>query len=127
MKSYTMDQGIKVFQYGEPLETQIIQGQKTPADLAGLLITFSEGRSKLVFPLEAEAVLYGLGGNLGGMNKRGRVYDSYCTDEPNHTEDKTALYGAHNFFIISGARSCGYFIDFPARIKYDAGFLRPTG
>ncbi len=46
--------------------------------------------------------IYGLGENIRGINKRGWIYESNCTDVPNHTEEKRALYGAHNFLIVDG-------------------------
>ena len=49
--------------------------------------------------------IYGLGEQVRGINKRGWIYESYCKDDPNHTEDKHGLYGAHNFFIIKGISS----------------------
>lgn len=75
-------------------------------------------------PLEAEDFVFGLGQNLGGINKRGRRYISYCTDDPHHTEDKEALYAAHNVLFIR--RACGettlLFWDASGRIDFDCGF-----
>jgi len=66
--------------------------------------------------------VYGLGENLRGINKRGGIYESFCTDDPNHVPDKRALYGAHNFFIVDGDKPFGVFIDFPSYIEFDFGF-----
>lgn len=123
METYSQGEGIKVFQYGQPLDTDSVTGRKVRADFAEpVKPVFARGGASICLPLEADDYVYGLGANLGGINKRGRRYQSYCTDEPSHTEDKTALYGAHNFFIIAGAKSCGYFLDFPGRVTYDVGF-----
>ncbi len=46
--------------------------------------------------------IYGLGENIRGINKRGWIYESNCSDVPNHTEEKRSLYGAHNFLIVDG-------------------------
>ncbi|WP_246451768.1 TIM-barrel domain-containing protein [Alkalicella caledoniensis] len=120
-----MENGVKVFRYGEPIETGIIQGKMTATELnADLEIEFKKNNSSINLLLSPEDIVYGLGANLGGINKRGRTYESYCTDDPSHTEDKTKLYGAHNFFIISGDVSRGYFIDYPSMIKYDVGFKK---
>lgn len=125
MKTYRVGSQIKVFQYGTPIKTDIVQQRLTQADLVNPLdISLAEDRCKLSLQLDAETAVYGLGGNLGGINKRGKVYESYCTDDPVHTEEKAALYGAHNFFLVSGRQNCGYFIDFPAKIRYDIGFSR---
>lgn len=72
-------------------------------------------------------VVYGLGENVRGINKRGWVYESKCSDDPNHTESKRSLYGAHNFIIIADAdnpaASKGLFIDYPGRVIFDSGYL----
>ncbi|WP_350342912.1 TIM-barrel domain-containing protein [Proteinivorax tanatarense] len=123
MKTFIMDNGIKVFQYGNPVETDAVKGKKIRKDVAEVVKPFfNEENCTIDLNLKKEDVVYGFGGNLGGINKRGRIYESYCTDEPSHTEEKKALYGAHNFFIISGETNCGYFIDYPSRITYDVGF-----
>ena len=46
--------------------------------------------------------VYGLGEAIRGINKRGWRYVSNCTDDPNHTEDKVSLYGAHDFLLVDG-------------------------
>lgn len=72
-------------------------------------------------------VVYGLGENVRGINKRGWVYESKCSDDPNHTESKRSLYGAHNFIIIADAdnpaASKGLFIDYSGRVIFDIGYL----
>lgn len=75
-------------------------------------------------PLSAEAQVLGLGQNLGGINKRGRKYISFCTDDPHHTEDKEALYAAHNvLFIVEGSGETQMlFWDTPGRIVFDIAF-----
>lgn len=66
--------------------------------------------------------IYGLGEQVRGINKRGWIYESYCKDDPNHTEDKHGLYGAHNFFIIKGKELFGCFIDCAGRVVFDFGY-----
>ena len=79
---------------------------------------------KLIFNYEMENddVVYGLGEANGGLNKRGAVYRSFCSDEPNQTEDKQSLYGAHNFIVISGMINVGFFIDCASEVRFDIGF-----
>ena len=80
---------------------------------------------EFTIPLSREDMIFGLGESMGGINKRGRIYKMWCTDDPNHTEDKEALYGAHPFFIIYSPErkvQAGFFIDFPGKIILDAGF-----
>lgn len=67
-------------------------------------------------------IVYGLGENLRGINKRGYQYESFCSDEPKHLPGKKSLYAAHNFFIVHGERNYGVYIDFAGKISYDIGF-----
>lgn len=77
--------------------------------------------------LAPDDVVYGLGENVRGINKRGWIYESKCSDDPNHTESKRSLYGAHNFIIIADSEnpenSRGIFIDYPGRVLFDIGYL----
>ncbi len=77
--------------------------------------------------LAPDDVVYGLGENVRGINKRGWIYESRCSDDPNHTESKRSLYGAHNFIIIADSEnpenSRGIFIDYPGRVLFDIGYL----
>lgn len=59
-----------------------------------------------------------------GINKRGYCYISNCTDDPDHTEDKRSLYGAHNFIVISGKTTFGLFFDYPSFLTFDIGYTR---
>jgi alpha-glucosidase len=123
MKTYKLEDGTKVFKYGNPIETEAVVAGKIKTKLENDLdIKFENGHCEISIKLSPKDAVYGLGGNLGGINKKGRLYESYCTDEPLHIEDRAKLYGAHNFFIISGKETIGYFIDFPTRIKYDAAY-----
>ena len=67
-------------------------------------------------------VVYGLGETTRGINKRGWHYASHCSDDPSHTEDKQSLYGAHNFFVVSGEKTFGVFLDYGGRVEYDIGY-----
>ena len=69
-------------------------------------------------------IVYGLGENVRGINKRGWEYISNCSDEPNHREDTRSLYGAHNFIIIDGSQVFGIFVDTPGKITFDIGYTR---
>lgn len=73
--------------------------------------------------MDPKDIVYGLGENLRGLNKRGGLYQSFCADNPIHTPDKKSLYGAHNFIMVDGLEHFGVFIDFPGRVIFDVGFL----
>ncbi|MBQ7774314.1 MAG: alpha-glucosidase [Lachnospiraceae bacterium] len=67
-------------------------------------------------------VVYGLGENVRGINKRGWYYESYADDNPRHYEDVHRLYGAHNFFLVDGQERFGVFVDYPGEIRFDIGY-----
>lgn len=72
--------------------------------------------------MDRDDIVYGLGEANRGINKRGFCYMSDCSDEPNHTEDKKALYAAHNFIIVAGRETFGFFFDYPSTMTFDIGF-----
>lgn len=74
------------------------------------------------FRMEKEDAVFGLGEQTRGINKRGWSYTSRNTDDNVHTENKTSLYGAHNFFVVSGKRTFGAFFDCPGEIAFDIGY-----
>lgn len=84
----------------------------------------TECGEKLVLsrPLTDNTVIYGLGENVRGINKRGYSYVSFCTDIAGHTETTASLYAAHNFVIFSDTELLGLFVDSPGRVTFDLGF-----
>ena len=113
---------VKKYTYGTPFDTEAVimcvpDEASLPSyiNMAGDFLSFS-------MPLAPDDVVYGLGENMGGFNKRGRKYISNCTDNPNHTENRLSLYAAHNFFIVDGSEKYGVFVDFPGEITFDIGF-----
>ena len=126
MQSFRMNENVTGYIFGSPVKIGIVLGDKTfQEEPQKVQVTHRGGHGFIHFDLSKRDRVYGLGVNLGGINKRGRRYVSYCTDDPLHHEDKTTLYGAHNFFIVEDDDvSTGYFIDFPSKITYDVGFRR---
>ncbi len=94
-------------------------GSRTPAGQAPPAAVFT-------CRLSDAGRIYGLGENIRGINKRGWIYESNCSDVPNHTEEKRSLYGAHNFLIVDGAapaaRRFGLFIDAGQKVTFDCGY-----
>ena len=125
---------IRKFTFGNPFETEavvlplakenLLDGKEIEK-IGCKVKTCDEGFS-LELGLDSETVVYGLGQAMGNINKRGRTYTSYCSDDPSHTENKESLYGAHNFVLlhnpsdINSAR--GFFFDYPTRITFDIGY-----
>ncbi len=114
--------------YGQPIATESLafdtQNTEELSALPSLpvKIEIMENKIKLSFGLDEAAKVFGLGQNVRGMNKRGGLYESFCTDDPIHTPDKKSLYGAHNFLLITGEKPFGLFIDYPGKIIYDIGY-----
>ena len=111
--------------YGTPFETEavvtdIAQTDGTPAYGA---VDTQDGFS-FTYIMDEDDIVYGLGEANRGINKRGYCYISDCADDPNHTEDKRSLYGAHNFIIIAGEKNFGLFFDYPAKLTFDIGYTR---
>lgn len=110
----------KRYVFGSPIETDAILC-KPKAD------TWEDGRlclrdGALEGELSDTEIVYGLGQAVRGINKRGWLYESNCSDEPQHTESKHSLYGAHNFLLLDGDDKCGIFIDTPSRVSFDIGY-----
>ncbi|MGN0460465.1 MAG: TIM-barrel domain-containing protein [Ruminococcus sp.] len=115
---------IKRYTIGTPFVTDATVKEVKSQIFNGDYISVKEHTIELTFPLYPDDIIYGLGEQMGGINKRGKKYRSFCSDDPWHTEDKEALYGAHNFFVLSGKKLMGIFIDFPGEIHWDMGFSK---
>ena len=116
---------VRKYVFGNPFETEAIvkeveAEQGTPAYGE---ISLEEGFS-FTYRLAEDDMVYGLGEANRGLNKRGYCYISDCADDPEHTEDKRSLYGAHNLVVISGEQNVGLFFDYPSRLVFDIGYTR---
>ena len=116
---------IRKYTYGAPLQTDAVTSE-IPAESGALsygAVCTKDGFS-FTYTMDSDAVVYGLGEATRGINKRGYCYISDCTDDPNHTEDKRSLYGAHNFIVVWGKETFGLFFDYPSRLTFDIGYTR---
>ena len=115
---------IKKYVYGNPVPTNAVVNDVEASEEAVQYLSEIEMNDKLIFNyvMEDDDIVYGLGEANRGINKRGAVYRGFCSDEPNQTEEKDALYGAHNFIVVSGVVSVGFFFDCGAEVKFDIGF-----
>lgn len=85
-------------------------------------ISIERNKTILTLNLEEKDRIYGLGETLGSLNKRGKIYRLYSTDDPVHTPEKDALYGSHPFVMVDG--KFGFFIDYPSEIIFDIGYTK---
>lgn len=113
---------IKKFMFGTPIETEAAAETAEAAVGSVPFITIEGEGTKLIYEMDEADVIYGLGENIRGINKRGWIYESRCNDDPQHTEDIRALYGAHNFFIMDGKETFGMFLDYPGLVQFDMGY-----
>lgn len=115
---------IKKFTFGTPICTEAVVGKFDATDNKDFPFKSREedGKFVLEFDMTDSDIVYGLGEAPRGINKRGWFYESFCSDDPFHTETKSSLYAAHNFLMLSGSDNFGIFIDFPARIRWDIGY-----
>ena len=68
-------------------------------------------------------MFFGLGEKTGFLDKRGRRYIMWNTDDPLHTPDKDPLYKSIPFLIgFDGKRAYGLFADSTARSEFDLGY-----
>lgn len=85
----------------------------------GQPLPFTLSENKFTLTIDSKTRIYGLGETVRGINKRGWIYESWCADDPFHTEDKRSLYGAHNFILVDGEVRFGAFFDTPGKITFD--------
>lgn len=115
---------ITKYTFGSPFRTEAVIAD-IPACTQALpeTVGISNDSRTLTINLAPDDIVYGLGENIGGINKRGRKYISNCTDDPNQTESRHSLYAAHNFAVIDGENICmGLFIDYPSIVTFDIAF-----
>lgn len=110
--------------YGTPYNTMaVVEDVTLSENLTQLHVSQSEKQICFTRPLGTNEIVYGLGENVRGINKRGGRYISYNVDNPHHDPQKTvSLYGAHNFLVIDGDTSIGFFFDTPSRVIFDVDF-----
>ncbi len=114
---------IKKYVFGEPFPTEAVV---TEIDVCNDPLPYFEEDTQggFTLALDEEDIIYGLGQQIRGINKRGWQYISWNYDNPNHHEDTRSLYGSHNFIIVSGSRLFGVFFDYPGKITFDIGYTR---
>ena len=116
---------IRKYRYGTPFNTEALTEkiETTEGVLPYGEVSQEEG-FVFTYIMDEDDIVYGLGEANRGINKRGYCYISNCTDDPEHTEDKRSLYGAHNFIIVSGKTTFGLFFDYPSKLTFDIGYDR---
>lgn len=124
MKVYEIDNDIKRYRFGSPIFTDavVLSGKEISQENLKYFTRESHEIFRLKYTMKDEDQVLGLGENQKGINKRGGIFQAYCSDDPVHTPDKKSLYGAHNFLLVDGINRFGVFIDYPGRVTFDIGF-----
>ena len=122
---------VEKYRFGNPINTDAVIAEVTEGSLKGDYLAFwkvyiNKEKEEIIisYAMEEQDRIYGLGETTRGINKRGYIYRSMCADDAVHTEEKTSLYGAHNFLVVSGKETGGIFIDCPGEVVFDVGFSR---
>ena len=121
MKNYSL----KKYVYGKPFDTHAVVMNIAESTELLPYITPGEDRKSFKYIMDNNDKVYGLGEAVRGINKRGWIYEAYCSDDPMHTETKRSLYGAHPFVIVDGKEVFGVFVDYPDRVVFDIGYTSP--
>ena len=116
---------VKKYTYGSPFNTGAVVVDIEPSKdaIPYFEVSTTEGIS-FDFKMNDKDIVYGLGEATRGINKRGYVYNSYCSDDFCHMETTKSLYGAHNFILIEGKETFGAFFDYPTKLTFDIGFTK---
>ena len=115
---------IRKFSYSPKISTGAVVKNLPASDLPLPYYELKDG--VFSYRMSDSACVYGLGEAIRGINKRGWIYESWCSDDPFHSEEKRSLYGAHNFLLIDGDDRFGVFFDYPTRLTFDIGYTDPA-
>jgi len=112
------------YRSGTPFQTNAVLPEMTieirpVAALPYFTIVQADGKTVLRYDLARHDRVYGLGEQLGGLNKRGKIYRTYNTDISPHQPHIETLYGSHPFLFITGKRGFGFFLDYPSEMIFD--------
>ncbi len=117
---------IRKYIFGSPVQTgaviEDIPVSKEHLDF-GNIVTITPFCWK--YTMQHDTRIFGLGESVRGMNKRGYLYESWCSDVPRQDEGTKSMYGAHNFFIVKESslhETFGVFFDTGSRVSFDFGY-----
>ena len=114
---------IRKYRFGNPLNTEAVV-EEFPVEKGDIPRVEVKEAEKISFAMTKNAPVYGLGEQVRGINKRGWIYISNCTDDPNHREDTRSLYAAHNFLVFAEEEPFGIFLDNPGKVTFDIGYTQ---
>ena len=115
---------IKRFRFGAPILTDSVVQDVAISAWKNDIFTKDEQGETIRFSrlLQDEDIVYGLGEQVRGINKRGWIYRTRNTDTPTISEATEFSYAAHNFFLLDGQVKVGIFFDTGSEVVYDIGY-----
>lgn len=116
---------IRKYRIGNPIPTDSVVKDIVISEGSIPYFDRNDERKELSLLLKKTDRVFGLGETVRGMNKRGWLYTSNNSDDPNHTENKHSLYASQNFFVVfSKEDQFGVYVDTPGRVNFDIGYTK---
>lgn len=118
---------IRRYDFGTPINTGAVVRQLPTENTPVPFFAVEEKESSVSFTISMaeDDIIFGLGESLRGMNKRGHLYRAWNSDDCEHTENKSSIYGSHNLLLFSGKDKCfGVYFDDPGAVTFDLGYTR---
>ena len=90
--------------FGTPLPTMAVIREIAPSggEIPHFTVTKADGSVSFTTILGDDDLIFGLGENVRGINKRGHLYRAWNMDDFSHTENKGGIYSSHNLLLFSG-------------------------
>ena len=116
---------IRKYRIGDPIPTDSVVEEIEISQDNIPYFDRDDSAKELSLLLDKDDKVFGLGETVRGMNKRGWLYISNNSDDPNHTENKHSLYASQNFFVVfSKERLFGVYVDTPGKVSFDVGYTK---
>ena len=116
---------IRKYRIGNPIPTDSVVKEIVLSEGTVPYFDRNDEKKELTLLLKKNDRVYGLGETVRGMNKRGWLYTSNNSDDPNHTENKNSLYASQNFFVVfSKEDQFGVYFDTPGKVSFDIGYTK---
>ena len=76
---------------GTPIRTDAVVKDFAGIDINKFPVDYKiiDGKFIFSFDMQDSDIVFGLGEAPRGINKRGWIYESFCSDDPFHTETKS--------------------------------------
>ena len=111
--------------FGTPLPTMAVIREIAPSggEIPHFTVTEADGSVSFTTILGDDDLIFGLGENVRGINKRGHLYRAWNMDDFSHTENKGGIYSSHNLLLFSGEQGVfGAYFDDPGAVTFDLGY-----